>query len=50
MRTPAQVVAQLGDEDEQSVRVALETLCTRGFMVTEDDRYLSLALPADATP
>jgi len=45
MRTLAEVAAHLGVEDSQAGE-ALRSFCRRGLMITEDDRYLALALPA----
>jgi ribosomal peptide maturation radical SAM protein 1 len=52
MRTVPNVAAHLSAADgssyrEDEVRDALEEFCARGLMVTEEGRYLSLALPTN---
>jgi len=49
-RTPTHVAAALADAgrmltDPDKVRAVLDGFCERGLMISEDDRYLALALP-----
>jgi len=48
MRTPKGVAKESGGRlSERDVREILEELCSLGLMVSEDDRFLSLAIPAN---
>jgi hypothetical protein len=53
MHTPAQVVECLRDSPEKydfsqgEVRDAMDEFCTGRLMISEDDRYFSLAIPSN---